>query len=132
MDNRQFHIRISPEVIGNDRFLVRYNAGFSPTNLEIDPCCEITTTTTTQQYTGYTTAYSSMTQILSGGTNGSSLLTGLTIPILLTETAVDIGHYSVFDGFVEQKDTMLNFFVSGNSTTPYDVYFYNKIGRAHV
>ena len=125
MDIRNFHIRISPEVINGDKFFVKYNAGYSPTILEIDPCCEITTTTTTQQYTGYTTAYSSMTQILSGGTNGSSLLTGLTIPIFLTETAVDIGHYSVFDGFIEQKETMLNFLVSGTSTSPYIVYFYN-------
>ena len=125
MDSRNFHIRISPEVINGDKFFVKYNAGFSPSTLEIDPCCEITTTTTTQQYTGYTTAYSSMTQILSGGTNGSSLLTGLTIPIFLTETAVDVGHYSTFDGFIEQKETMLNFLVSGTSTSPYIVYFYN-------
>jgi hypothetical protein len=124
MSDRNFHIRISPEVINGDRFFVRYNAGNSPTP-DIDPCCEITTTATTVQYTGFTIAYSSMTQVLSGGTNGSSLLTGLTIPIMLTQTAVDVGHYSVFDGAISQKDTMLNFVVSGTPSAPYECYFYN-------
>jgi len=42
-----------------------------------------------------------MTDILSGGTYNSgttqydSLLTGLTIPILLTENVNDIGYYSI-------------------------------------
>jgi hypothetical protein len=124
MSDRNFHIRISPEVISGDRFFVRYNAGNSPTS-EPDPCCEITTTSTTIQYTGYTIVYSSMTEILSGGTNGVSLLTGLTIPIMLSQTAVDVGHYSVFDGAVSQKDTMINFLVSGSSSAPYECYFYN-------
>jgi len=124
MSDRNFHIRISPEFINGDIFFARYNAGNSPTP-DIDPCCDITTTATTIQYTGYTTVYSSMTQVLSGGTNGSSLLTGLTIPIMLTQTAVDIGHYSVFDGAVSQKDTMLNFVVSGTPSTPYECFFYN-------
>ena len=124
MSDRHLHIRISPEVINGDRFFVRYNAGNSPTS-EPDPCCEITTTSTTIQYTGYTIAYSSMTQILSGGTNGTSLLTGLTIPIMLSQTAVDVGHYSVFDGAISQKDTMLNFIVSGSSSAPNLCYFYN-------
>ena len=125
MQDRKFHIRISPEVIANDKFFVKYNAGFSSTSDIIDPCCEITTTTTTLQYTGFTIAYSSMTQILSGNTDGTSLLTGLTIPIFLTQTAVDIGYYSLFDGAVSQKDTMLNFVVSGISSAPYQVFFYN-------
>ena len=124
MSDRHLHIRISPEVINGDRFFVRYNAGNSPTS-EPDPCCEITITSTTIQYTGYTIAYSSMTQILSGGTNGTSLLTGLTIPIMLSQTAVDVGHYSVFDGAISQKDTMLNFIVSGSPSNPTLCYFYN-------
>lgn len=28
--------------------------------------------------------YSSMTQVVSGGTNGASILTGLTVPIMIT------------------------------------------------
>lgn len=126
MNDRNFHIRISPEVINGDKFFVKYNAGNSPSNDIVDPCCEITTTSTTIQYTGYAITYSSMTQILSGGTDGTSLLTGLTIPIMLTQTAVDVGHYSIFDGAVSQKDTMLNFLISGGTIPPYyDCYFYN-------
>jgi len=119
------HIRISPEVINKDLFLVKYNAGTNTFIIENDPCCEITTTTTTTNLTGLTFVYSSMTQLLSGGTNGNSLLTGLTIPILLTQTATDVGYYSVFDGMILQKDTMLNFLFSGTSTPPYFGYFYN-------
>jgi hypothetical protein len=66
-----------------------------------------------------------MTDILSGGTNGSSLLTGLTVPIFLTENTVDIGYYSVFDGMVAQKETMINFLFSSTTTNPYTYYFYN-------
>jgi hypothetical protein len=125
MQDRKFHIRISPEFINGDKFFVKYNAGNSPTGVTIDPCCEVTTTTTTQNYTGFTIAYSALTDILSGGTDGSSLLTGLTIPVFLTQTAVDFGYYSVFDGFILQKDTMLNFLVSGSTTPPLVCSFYN-------
>ena len=120
------HIRISPEVISSDLFLVRFNAGGQVIPSEIDPCCEITTTTTTSNLTGLTYVYSSMTQLLSGGTNGTSLLTGLTIPILLTETATDIGYYSVFDGMILQQDVMNNFIFTGDSVFPYyTVILYN-------
>jgi len=124
MDSRWYYIKISPEVIKNDLFVVNYKQG----NESLFPdefCCNETTTTTTIPVTGYTYVYSSMTDILSGGTNGNSLLTGLTIPILLTETAVDIGYYSPFDGFVLQKDTMTNFLFSGDPFNFYRVYFYN-------
>jgi len=125
-DNRIYHIRISPEVIKNDIFKVIYTAE-TPTQFIVDDeCCEIPVTGSTPLVTGSTFVYSSMTQILSGGTNGTSLLTGLTIPILLTENYVDIGYYSVFDGMVVQKDVMTNFIFSastGFSNTTY--YFYN-------
>ena len=124
MDERYYSIRISPEVIKNDLFLHPYNAGDSEPNID-DPCCEIVTSTTTQQYTGYTYSYSSMTQVVSGGTNGDSLLTGLTVPVFLTETTIDIGYYSVFDGMVLQKDTMTNFLFSASTFSPYEYYFYN-------
>ena len=93
MRTQNRHIRISPEVINKDLFLVRYNVDGATNIVEPDPCCDITTTTTTSNFTGLTYVYSSMTQLLSGGTNGTSLLTGITIPILLTETATDIGYY---------------------------------------
>ena len=125
MDDRYYSIRISPEVINGDLFLVPYDAGNSQFNLSGDPCCDITTTTTTSQYTGYTRVYSAMTQIVTGGTDGTSLLTGLTIPIFLSETTIDIGYYSVFDGMVLQKDTMTNFLFSASTYTPNTYYFYN-------
>lgn len=69
--------------------------------------------------------YSSMTQVLSGGTNGSSLLTGLTVNIMLTQTAVDVGYYSPFDGAVFQKDIVANFIFSSTTSSPYEYYIYN-------
>ena len=48
-------------------------------------------------------------QVVTGGTNGNSILTDLTIPILLRETAVDIGYYSVFDRAILQADVVKNF-----------------------
>jgi hypothetical protein len=125
MEDRYYSIRISPEVISGDLFTSPYNAGYSQFNLSGDPCCDTTTTTTTSQYTGFTHVYSSMTQIVSGGTNGTSLLTGLTLPIFLTENTVDVGYYSVFDGMVLQKDTMTNFLFSASTSTPNTYYFYN-------
>jgi hypothetical protein len=66
-----------------------------------------------------------MRDILSGGTNGSSILTGLTIPILFTQTATDFGYYSVFDGAVLQKDVINNFLFTANTVNPYTYIFYN-------
>ena len=106
MEERNRYIKISPEVIKGDIFKVMYQ--------------------NTDVY-----VYSSMTQILSGGTYNSettqydSLLTGLTIPILFTENTVDIGYYSVFDGMVLQKETMANFLFSANTSEPYKYNFYN-------
>ncbi len=53
--------------------------------------------------------YSGMSYILSGGTNGGSLLTGLTIPVLLKQDFQDVGYYSVFDGNVAQINVSENF-----------------------
>jgi hypothetical protein len=53
--------------------------------------------------------YSGMSYVLSGGTNGSSLLTGLTIPFLLKQDFQDVGYYSVFDGNVAQINVSENF-----------------------
>ena len=124
MSDRSFHFKISPENI-NTIYGVQYTDGFITGETISDDCCDVITTTTTIPNTGITYVYSSMTQILSGGTGGSSLLTGLTIPILLTETANDIGYYSIFDGAVTQKETISNFLFSATTTSPYKVYFYN-------
>ena len=106
MEERNRYIKISPEVIKGDIFKVKYQ--------------------NTDVY-----VYSSMTQILSGGTDGSSILTGLTIPILFTENTVDIGYYSVFDGMVLQKETMTNFLFSANTLDPNICYFYKYTHKTH-
>lgn len=85
-----FKIRISPEVVRDDIFNITYTGGTAP-------------------------VYSSMTQVLSGGTLGDSLLTGLTIPIVLLQTIDDIGYYSEFDGNILQKDVICNFVYSATS-----------------
>lgn len=69
--------------------------------------------------------YSGMTQILTAGPNGSSILTGLTIPILITQTAMDAGYYSPFDGAILQKDVVSNFIFSSTTSQPYTYTIYN-------
>jgi hypothetical protein len=89
-----YTIKISPEVILDDIFTVNYSGGTA-------------------------TVYSSMTMILSGGTGGTSLLTGLTIPILFTQKLDDVGYYSEFDGNLLQSDIVTNFIYSATSANPY-------------
>ena len=121
MDNRQYHIRISPEVV-NTVYPVNTYAEYTDTEL-IPYCCDIETREVIKYVTGTTYVYSSMTEILSGGTDGTSLLTGLTVPILLTENTIDLGYYSVFDGMIAQQDTMTNFLFSATTSYPYTFYF---------
>lgn len=124
MQDRNYYIKISPEVITNDIFGIPYIEDEYSNIQLIDPCCDISLETTGFT-TGTTFVYSSMTHILSGGTNGDSLLTDLSIPIFLSENTVDVGYYSVFDGAITQKDTMLNFLFTGNTSAPNTVYFFN-------
>lgn len=95
-----YYYKISPEVVQGDIFTVNYSG--TPVGV-----------------------YSGWTQILSGGPRGSSLLTGLTIPILITETALDCGFYSPFDGAVLQKDVVTNFIFSSTTSDPYLYSVYN-------
>jgi len=76
--------------------------------------------------------YSAFTDILSGGTNGTSLLTGLTIPIFLTQSINDIGYYSEFDGFLLQKDVVTNFLYSGDPVNIYNVKVFNTSGSEYM
>ena len=69
--------------------------------------------------------YSAMTAVVSSGPYGNSLLTNLTVPILLRQTAVDAGYYSPFDGAVLQKDVVANFIFSSTTTNPYVYNVYN-------
>jgi len=95
-----YSIKISPEVISGDIFTVNYSGGTA-------------------------TVYSSMTMVLSGGTGGTSLLTGLTVPILFTQKLDDIGYYSEFDGNILQKDLVNNFIYSASSANPYTYFVVN-------
>jgi hypothetical protein len=121
MTERDYRIRISPEVINGDIRKVNLYTSITGVNY-VTQCCVLVPEPVEIQITGSTYVYSSMTDILSGGTKGSSLLTGLTIPILLTESVNDVGYYSVFDGMVLQQDTMLNFIFTGSN---YDFCVYN-------
>jgi hypothetical protein len=73
-------------------------------------------------------SYSAMTKVLTSGPNGDSLLTGLTVPILFTQTYNDIGYYDEFEGFIAQQDTINNFIISGNTTNPYQITLLNSAG----
>ena len=95
-----YSYKISPEVIQGDLFTVYYSG--TPVGV-----------------------YSAMTQVLSGNTEGTSLLTGLTIPILITESALDCGYYSPFDGAIIQKDVVTNFIFSASTADTYTYYVYN-------
>jgi len=70
-------------------------------------------------------AWTGLTYLLSGGTNNTSLLTGLTIPIMFTESFKDLGYYSGFDGAIYQKDINNNFIYSATTGSPYTLYVYN-------
>jgi len=125
MDERIYNVRISPEVINGDIFLINYTGNSYNEEFNVEICCDIFTSAVTKNYTGQTYVYSLMTEVLSGGTNGVSLLTGLTIPIFISETCIDIGYYSTFDGAVIQKDVMNNFLFSSTTLNPYEYFFYN-------
>ena len=124
MQDRIYNIRISPEVIKNKIFPVKYVDGGYSVPVPEDPCCDIIPNPITGLTTGTTYVYSSMTEILSAGPNGDSLL-NITIPIFLSENTVDIGYYNVFDGFVTQQETMMNFLFTQTLVSPYTVSFYN-------
>ena len=123
MEEQKYYFKISPENIISDLITVPYTAG-TEVIYDIDNCCFITATTE-NSITGTTGLYIPLQDILSGGTNGTSLLTGLTIPILFTQSAIDIGYYSTFDGAVLQKDVINNFVFTANTLNPYDYIFYN-------
>ena len=69
--------------------------------------------------------YSGMSQVLSGGPNGSSIMTGLTVPIMITQTTIDMGYYTPFDGAALQSDVTTNFLFSSTTTDPYTYLVYN-------
>ena len=130
MEEQKYYFKISPENIVADLTTVKYTAG-TEVFYDIDKCCLITAVTE-NTIIGETGLYLDMKDVLSGGTNGSSILTGLTIPIMFTQTATDIGYYSVFDGAVLQKDVINNFIFTANTTNPYTYVFYNTSDQEMV
>lgn len=78
------------------------------------------------QYSGKTVGvYSAMTQVVSSGPNGSSILTGLTVPVLFRQNSTDIGYYSPFDGAILQQDVVTNFLFSATTGSPYTYTVFN-------
>jgi len=123
MEEQKYYFKISPENIKGDLIQVAFTAG-TDTFYDVDECCN-TTATTENTITGTTGLYLSMEQVVTGGLSGTSLLECLTIPILFTQTAYDIGYYTPFDGAILQKDVLLNFLVSATTVNPYVVTLYN-------
>jgi len=123
MELQEFKFIISPENIKSDIIFVPYTGETDITTI-IDPCC-LTATTTSATTTGTTGVYLPMSYILSGNTGGTSFLTGLSVNILITESAVDLGYYTPFDGLVLQADVLNNFIVTANTINPYTYTFYN-------
>ena len=89
MEQQYYKFRISPENIKGDLIYVPFT-GETDITTYIDPCCS-TTAQTINTLTGTTGYYLPMNLVLSGGTNGSSLLECLSINLFFQQTAIDIG-----------------------------------------
>ena len=123
MELQEYKFIISPENIKSDLVFVTYTGETDITTI-IDPCC-LTATTISATTTGTTGVYLPMDYILSGNTGGTSFLTGLSVNIMLTESAVDLGYYTPTDGLMLQADVLNNFIATANTINPYTYTFYN-------
>lgn len=123
MEAQEYKFIISPENIKSDLTLVPYTGETNITDF-LDPCClqESQSTTSNQGLSG---VYLPMSYVLSGNTGGTSFLTGLSVNIMITETTVDIGYYTPFDGLVLQADVLNNFITTADTINPYTYSFYN-------
>ena len=132
MELQEYKFIVSPENIKSDIVFVPYTGETDVTTI-IDPCC-LTASTFSATTTGTTGVYLPMEYLLSGNTGGTSFLTGLSVNIMFTESAVDIGWYTPTDGLILQADVLNNFIVTADTINPYNFTFYNtsEIGRAHV
>ena len=122
---RYYSYKISPEVIKSDITIRPITIGTIAEPIAEDPCCQIPTTAITTPIIGYSTRRLPMSEVVTGGTNGNSIMTGLTLPILLTQNNIDIGYYSVFDGAIQQKDSFTNFIFSGSNINQYEIFVSN-------
>lgn len=123
MELQEFKFVISPENLKSDLVFVNYTGNTDITTI-IDPCC-LTASTFSATTTGTTGLYLPMSYLLSGNTGGTSFLTGLSVNIMITESAVDFGYYTPFDGLAIQLDVLNNFIVTANTSNPYTFSFYN-------
>ena len=123
MESLDYKFVISPENIKSDLTFVGFTGDTNILNF-IDPCC-LTDSTQTRSDVGQTGVYLPMSYILSGNTGGTSFLTGRSVNIMITESAVDIGYYSPFDGMIVQADVLNNFIVTADTINPYTYKFYN-------
>jgi len=123
MELQQYKFIVSPENIKSDIVFVPYTGDTNITTI-LDPCC-LTATTATTVTTGTTGVYLPMSYLLSGNTGGTSFLTGLSVNIMITESAVDLGYYTPTDGMILQLDVLNNFIVTGSTLNPYTYTFYN-------
>ena len=123
MESPDYKFIISPENVKSDLTFVGFTGETDITNF-IDPCC-LTNSTQTLSDIGQTGVYLPMSYILSGNTGGTSFLTGLSVNIMLTESAVDLGYYTPTDGLIIQADVLNNFIVTANTLNPYTFTFYN-------
>ena len=123
MESLDYKFVISPENIKSDLTFVGFTGDTNILNF-IDPCC-LTDSTQTRSDVGQTGVYLPMSYLLSGNTGGTSFLTGLSVNIMITESAVDIGYYSPFDGMIVQADVLNNFIVTADTINPYTYKFYN-------
>ena len=124
MEEQKYYFKVSPENIKGDLITVPYT-GETDVSIFIDPCCPPNSAITITTLTGDTGYYLPMNLVLSGGTNGNSILDCLSVNLLFTENTVDLGYYTPFDGAVLQKDVITNFLWSASTLDPYTIYFYN-------
>ena len=130
MEEQKYYFKISPENLISDLTFVGFT-GETDIKDFFDPCC-LTNSQQDNLSVGQTGYYLPIPFLLSGNTGGTSFLSGLTIPIMFTQTATDIGYYSVFDGAVLQKDVINNFLFTANTTNPYTYIFYNTSDQEMV
>ena len=123
MEIQEYKFIISPENVKSDLVFVTYTGNTDITTI-IDPCC-LTANTVYTTTTGTTGVYLPMSYLLTGNTGGTSLLTGLSVNFMFTESTVDLGYYSPTDGLILQKDVLNNFIATANTLNPYTYVFYN-------